>query len=95
MVYFDPATGSRGPEFVPGDRGTIGIWSTSGIVSAFKKIWGDSWGPRLEYILYATVAALLHCDNTSLLGVSRMLHDARYRAWVVRRSKTRWFARSG
>lgn len=56
----------------------------SGIVTAFKSIWRDSWGPRLEYILYASVAALLECQNTSLLGLPRMLVDDRYRAWVVR-----------
>jgi hypothetical protein len=59
----------------------------SGIVSVFKSIWPDSWGPRLEYILYATVAALLDCENVSLLGVQRMLSDARYRAWVVKQIK--------
>ncbi len=59
----------------------------SGIVSAFKSIWSESWGPRLEYILYATVAALLDCDNVSLLGVQRMLGDARYRIWVVKQIK--------
>lgn len=56
----------------------------SGIVSVFKSIWPDSWGPRLEYILYATVAALLDCENVSLLGVQRMLTDARYRIRVVK-----------
>jgi hypothetical protein len=30
------------------------------------------------------VAALVQCENTSLLGISRMLHDERYRRWVVR-----------
>jgi len=54
-----------------------------GIVSAFKSIWKDSWGPRLAHILYATVAALLECSNVSLLGVPRMLSDADYRRWVV------------
>lgn len=56
----------------------------SGIVSACKSIWHDSWGPRLEYILYNAVTALLDCGNTSLLGVNRILTDERYRAWVVR-----------
>jgi hypothetical protein len=59
----------------------------SGIVSAFKSIWRDSWGPRLEYIMYASVAALLECENTTLLCVQRMLTDHRYRAWVVRQVK--------
>ena len=31
-----------------------------------------------------SIAALLDCDNTSLLGVNRMLVDADYRLWVVR-----------
>src|SRR6266446_6052797 len=56
----------------------------SALVGAFKHIWHDSWGPRLEYILYASVAALMECENVSLLGVPRMLTDERYRSWVLR-----------
>src|SRR5580698_4516332 len=59
----------------------------SGVVAAMKSIWRDSWGPRMEYILSASVAALLDCDNTSILGIQRMLVDARYRRWVVRQVK--------
>ncbi len=64
----------------PDDRHLV----ASGIVAAFKSIWRDSWGPRMEYILYNALAALLDCQNTSLLGVNRMLTDPAYRAWVVR-----------
>jgi uncharacterized protein DUF87 len=60
---------------------------TSGVVGAMKSIWRDSWGSRMEYILSASVAALLDCDNTSILGIQRMLVDARYRRWVVRQVK--------
>jgi hypothetical protein len=59
----------------------------SGIVSAFKAIWRDSWGPRLEYILYNAVSALLECRNQTLLGVNRLLTDDTYRAKVVRQIK--------
>jgi len=59
----------------------------SGIVAAFKGIWRDSWGPRLEYILYNAAAALLECANTTLLGVNRMLTDEKYRSWIVRQVK--------
>lgn len=59
----------------------------SGIVGACKSIWHDSWGPRLEYILYNAIVALLECENTSLLGVNRMLTDETYRAWVIRQIK--------
>ena len=41
----------------PDDRHLV----ASGIVGAFKSIWRDSWGPRLEYILYNAIAALLDC----------------------------------
>ena len=57
----------------------------SGIVGAFKSIWRDSWGPRLEYILYNAIAALLDCPNTSLLGVNRLLTDPVYRRRIVRK----------
>lgn len=69
------------------------VWSSnrplvaSGIVSAFKSILRDSWGPRMEYILYAAIAALLDCENVSLLGIQRMLVDSRYRSWVLRQAK--------
>jgi hypothetical protein len=59
----------------------------SGIVGAFKSIWHDSWGPRMEYILHNAIAALLECPNTSLLGVNRLLTDDAYRAWVIRQVK--------
>jgi hypothetical protein len=67
----------------PDDRHLV----ASGTVSAFKGIWRDSWGPRLEYILYNSVAALLDCRNATLLGVNRMLVDAIFRAKVVRQIK--------
>ena len=41
----------------------------------------------MEYILYNAVAALLECQNVSLLGVNRMMTDERYRAWVIRQVK--------
>jgi len=59
----------------------------SGVVGAFKSLWPDSWGPRMEYILYNAIAALLDCQNASLLGVNRMLTGDAYRAWVIRQIK--------
>src|ERR1700692_1557679 len=87
VAYLERA--ARAPPAINLFRATTDNWHlvASGILSAFKKIWGDSWGPRLEYVLYATLAALLQCENTSLLGISRMLHDKRYRAWVVKQVK--------
>lgn len=55
----------------------------SGIVGIFKKIYGESWGPRLEYILRNTVLALLSYQNMTLLGIMRMLQDAGFRRRIV------------
>lgn len=55
----------------------------SGLVSVFKKIWADSWGPRLEYILRNAIMALLETPGTTLLGVTRILVDKKYREKIV------------
>jgi len=56
-----------------------------GLVGVFKKIWADSWGPRLEYILRNAILALLDYPSSTLLGVTRMLVDNNYRKKVVRK----------
>jgi CxxC-x17-CxxC domain-containing protein len=55
----------------------------SGLVGVFKKLWADSWGPRLEYVLRNTILALLDSPGSSLLGITRMLTDKSYRQKVV------------
>lgn len=55
----------------------------SGLVGVFKKIWADSWGPRLEYILRNAILALLEYPGSTLLGVMRLLVDKEYRKRVV------------
>jgi type IV secretory pathway TraG/TraD family ATPase VirD4 len=89
VVYFHPAdadmtVGLNLFKSVPPPRQHL---VASGIVSALKSIWHTSWGPRLEYVLYAAIAALLECQNTSILGVQRMLVDSRYRSWVLNQVK--------
>ncbi len=55
----------------------------SGVVGIFKKIFGESWGPRLEYILRNTVLALLDYPNATMLGILRVLNDPSYRLKVI------------
>ncbi len=96
LLHIPPARAEQTVYFHPGDRDhPIGLnllaqttpedrhLVASGIVGAFKSLWQDSWGPRLEYILHNAVAALAHCPNTSLLGLNRLLTDPAYRRWVV------------
>ncbi len=58
---------------------------SSGIVAIFHKLYGDSWGPRLEYILRNVILSLLEIPDATLLMVPRILTDARFRAKVVER----------
>lgn len=54
----------------------------SGIVSIFQKMYANSWGPRLEYILRNALLTLLS-TNAKLEDVLRILTDAKYRERVV------------
>jgi hypothetical protein len=58
---------------------------SSGIVAIFHKIYGDSWGPRLEYILRNVILSLMDVPDSTLLMVPRILTDAKFRARVVER----------
>lgn len=51
----------------------------SEIVSIFKKIWIDSWGVRLEYILRYCILTLLQSKGSTLLDIQPLLIDKNYR----------------
>jgi len=55
----------------------------SGLVGVFKKIWAETWGPRLEYVLRNSILALLEYPGSTLLGIMRMLVDKEYRKKVT------------
>ena len=55
----------------------------SELISIFKKLWADSWGPRTEYILRNTLLALLELPQTTLLDAQRLLADYEYRQALV------------
>jgi len=55
----------------------------SGFVGIFKKIFWDSWGPRLEHIMRNTVLALLEYPNATIISIPLMLTSDVYRNKVV------------
>ncbi len=55
----------------------------SGLVGTFKKLFADSWGPRLEHILRYTFLALLDYPGSTFLSVPRLLTDKFYRNEVL------------
>lgn len=56
---------------------------SSGLIGVFKKLWADSWGPRLEYILRNALLALLEYPGSTILGVMRILTDKKFREKVL------------
>ncbi len=55
----------------------------SGIVSIFSKIYANSWGPRLEYILRNVIISLLEIPDVTLIDALRILSEPDYRKRVV------------
>jgi hypothetical protein len=55
----------------------------SGILETFKKLWNDSWGPRLEHILRNAILALLEEPGATMADILRLLDDRVYRRRVA------------
>lgn len=51
----------------------------SGIVAIFSKLYADSWGPRLEYILRNTIISLLELPQATLLDALNILSNKTFR----------------
>ncbi|MCK4745350.1 type IV secretory system conjugative DNA transfer family protein [Candidatus Parcubacteria bacterium] len=87
VVYFNPADLDFPCGFnileAKGDKEKELV--ASALISVFKHIWRDFWGPRTEYVLYNTVAALLDWPQSTLAHVYQMLSDKRFRGRVVER----------
>ena len=56
----------------------------SNIVAAFKKVWHESWGPRLEHIFRNAVLTLTYYPNSSLLDIQPLLTNYSFRKEVIR-----------
>ena len=84
VLYFNPGDLARPVGLnllpkVPHDQAHLVV---SGVLSAFRGIWGSSWGPRLEYILGHSLAALLDRGLT-ILALPKLLSDDRFRERIA------------
>ena len=59
--------------------------AAANFAGAFKGIWVDSWGPRLEFLLVNALRLLMDTRDQSLLGLPRLLTDEAYRDFLVKR----------
>ncbi|MBI5044837.1 MAG: DUF87 domain-containing protein [Candidatus Levybacteria bacterium] len=55
----------------------------SGIVAIFQKIFADSWGPRLEYILRNTLQSVIEMPDATLLMVPEALSNPAFRKRMI------------
>ena len=52
-------------------------------MDSFRKMFAESWGPRLEHILRNSTLALLETSDTTLVSLHRMLFDTAYCKHIV------------
>jgi type IV secretory pathway TraG/TraD family ATPase VirD4 len=90
VIYFNPKDRERAFALNMLDcqrsdqRGLI----VSNVIGIFKKLWGDSWGPRMEDILRNALYALIEQPNpVSILALPKFLTDQAYRADVLSRTQ--------
>ncbi len=81
VVYFNPADTAFplgfNPLEVTNPEQKTNI--SSEVIGVLKRMFGESWGPRLEYILRYTILALLDRPSTTMLDITRMLTDKKFR----------------
>jgi hypothetical protein len=53
--------------------------AAAGLLEVFKKLWPESWGPRLEHILRNALLVLFDQPHATLSDVLRLLADKRFR----------------
>lgn len=81
VVYFNPADTNFPLGFNPLEVTNPSQKSniSSEVIGVLKRMFGESWGPRLEYILRYTILALLDRPTTTMLDITRMLTDKKFR----------------
>ena len=81
VIYFDPSDPTHTFAYNPlaGVAEVERATSAANILSAFKNIWSDSWGPRLNHVLSNTLRLLLDNKDQSLLAIPRLYADETFR----------------
>ncbi len=89
LIYFNPQYKEQALYFNPLEvlNPSESHLVVSSLVSVFKKIWFDSWGPRLEYILRNALSTLVEFSDSTLIDLQRILQDRDFRLKVIARLK--------
>ena len=87
VVYLDPSDLEHPFRLNPFELGTVNATDltsqrelvAAGIVGIFKKMYANSWGPRLEYILRNVILTLVQFKDATFLYVPEILINERLR----------------
>jgi hypothetical protein len=81
VIYFDVPDASHPLGFNPleGVPRPSRPLAASNMLEVFKKIWADSWGPRLEHILRNALLALMDQPQATLADILWLLDDKDFR----------------
>jgi hypothetical protein len=87
VCYLDVSDSERPVGFNPATRiaPERRALAAAGIVAAFKHLWAESWGPRLEHFLFHGIVALVSREHATLIDLPRIYIDDRFRERVVAR----------
>ena len=85
VIYFNPADEQYVIAFnplddIPDDQQHLVV---AGLIATFKKIWMDSWGPRLEYILRYSLLTLCNYPDATLLDIQPLLTNYDFRRRIL------------
>lgn len=88
VCYFNPADTEYPMSFNPLE-GVVTYESkqtvVSGFLAIFKKLFSFTWNPRLEHVLRYTTLALLDIPGSTVLGITKMLSDTKFRQDIIAR----------
>lgn len=84
VIYFNPADTDFPVAFNPMEvtDPKLKTHTVSELIGVLKRMF-ESWGPRLEYILRYALLALLDYPNATMLDITRILTDKRFRNEVL------------
>lgn len=84
VIYFNPADTEFPMAFNPLEvtDEKLNTHTCSELIGVLKRMF-DSWGPRLEYILRYSILALLDYPNATMLDITRILTEKKFRQEVL------------
>ncbi len=85
VVYFNPADTDYPMGFNPLEiyDPKLKTHTCSELIGVIKRMFENSWGPRLEYILRYSILALLDYPNATMLDITRILTEKKFRVEVL------------